>query len=269
MSSLSNILEDFRKSLHNDLDMAFNRGSQNLLTHLVEKLVSDNRRQTEVFIKAINDLKQEISSGGSVKIPEVYHTDVKLVDIINTCNIKQVVDDNMKLDDLEAEEEVEAAEEAAEEETEAEAEVDDEMDVEEDQVEGEVEEIETVNEEDAGEAVDEATIQEEDVGEAEDAEEEALQEIEVDGTTYYYDSEGNVFTLTAEGVPCDEPVGKYDMESGEFGLFSTEEEEESESLEEFDHKGKTYYKDSEGNVYNASGEPLPYISTNGRFVRKA
>jgi len=219
-----------------------------------------------VFIKAINDLKQEISSGGSVKIPEVYHTDVKLVDIINTCNIKQVVDDNMKLDDLEAEEEVEAAEEAEAAEEEGEAEVDDEMDVEEDQIEGEVEEIETVNEEDAGEAVDEATIQEEDVGEAE---EEALQEIEVDGTTYYYDSEGNVFTLTAEGVPCDEPVGKYDMESGEFGLFSTEEEEESESLEEFDHKGKTYYKDSEGNVYNASGEPLPYISTNGRFVRKA
>jgi hypothetical protein len=87
MSSLSNILEDFRKSLHNDLDIAFNRGSQNLLTHLVEKLVSDNRRQTEVFIKAINDLKQEISSGGSVKIPEVYHTDVKLVDIISNCNI--------------------------------------------------------------------------------------------------------------------------------------------------------------------------------------
>jgi hypothetical protein len=262
MSSLSNILEDFRKSLHNDLDIAFNRGSQNLLTHLVEKLVSDNRRQTEVFIKAINDLKQEISSGGSVKIPEVYHTDVKLVDIINTCNIKQVVDDNMKLDDLEAEEEVEAAEEEAEDEVDEEG--NDEMDVEDNEIEGEVEEIETVNEEDAGEAVDEATIQEE-----ETLEEEALQEIEVDGTTYYYDSEGNVFTLTAEGVPCDEPVGKYDVESGEFGLFSTEEEEESESLEEFDHKGKTYYKDSEGNVYNASGEPLPYISTNGRFVRKA
>ena len=143
------------------------------------------------------------------------------------------------------------------------------MDVEEDQIEGEVEEIETVNEEDVGEVQEMETIQEEDLGEAEEAEEEALQEIEVDGTTYYYNSEGNVFTLTAEGVPCDEPVGKYDVDSGEFGLFSSEEEEESETLEEFEHKGKTYYKDSEGNVYNASGEPLPYTFANGRFTRKA
>ena len=120
MSSLSNILEDFRKSLHNDLDIAFNRGSQNLLMHLVDKLVSDNLRQTEVFINAINDLKKHIGSGGgSVKIPEVYHTDVKLVDIISNCNIKQVEDNNMKLDD---EEEIEAEDEAEEEEGEAEQE---------------------------------------------------------------------------------------------------------------------------------------------------
>jgi len=143
------------------------------------------------------------------------------------------------------------------------------MDVDEDQIEGEVEEIETVNEEDVGEVQEVETVQEEDAGEAEEAEEEALQEIEVDGTTYYYDSEGNVFILTAEGVPCDEPVGKYDIENGEFGLFASEEEEESEGLEEFEYKGKTYYKDSEGNVYNASGEPLPYTFTNGRLARKA
>jgi hypothetical protein len=249
MSSLSNILEDFRKSLHNDLDIAFNRGSQNLLTHLVDKLVSDNLRQTEVFIHAINDLKKHISGGGSVQIPEVYHTDVKLVDIItykaDEPDTKEIVEEEV---DETKSDETEAVDEEQEEE-------------------GEAEEVETVKEEDVGEVEELATVQEEDVGEAEEeAEEEALQEIEVDGTTYYYDSEGNVFTLTEEGVPCDEPVGKYDMESGEFGLFASEE---SETLEEFEHKGKTYYKDSEGNVYNASSEPLPYTFTNGRFTRKA
>ena len=92
--------------------------------------------------------------------------------------------------------------------------------------------------------------------------------MEVDGITYYYDASGNIYELDADGEAIG-PVGRYTEESGEFELFEANEEEEvEEALEEFTHKGKTYYKDSQNNVYNTEGEPLPYSYVNGRFIKQ-
>ena len=124
-------------------------------------------------------------------------------------------------------------------------------------------------EEDApeGDVVDDTIVEQEDEGEAaeeEEEEENGLRELEVDGTTYYYDTEGNVYQLDDDGEATG-PVGRYSEDSGEFELFESEAEEET--LEEFTHKGKTYYKDSQNNVYNSQAEPLPYSYVNGRLVK--
>ena len=58
-------------------------------------------------------------------------------------------------------------------------------------------------------------------------------------------------------------MGRYSEDSGEFELIEAEEE----TLEEFTYKGKTYYKDSQNNVYNSQAEPLPYSYVNGRLIK--
>ena len=112
--------------------------------------------------------------------------------------------------------------------------------------------VETVVDTTEGEVVDEDTVKEEDEGEAEED-----PSIEVDGITYSYNSAGDVYIGDSTNV-----LGKYDEVSGEFELFGQEE-----GLEEFVHKGKTYYKDVDGYLYNAEGESLGYIFTNGKIKK--
>ena len=119
-----------------------------------------------------------------------------------------------------------------------------------------VEAVQAVEEEKDGEVVDEDTVKEEDEGEAEED-----PSIEVDGVTYSYNSAGDVYIGDSTNV-----LGKYDEVSGEFELFAQEEEE---GLEEFVHKGKTYYKDVDGYLYNVEGESLGYIFTNGKIKKIA
>lgn len=245
MSQLSDLLVQFRKSLHDELDRAFDRGSQDFLL----KIIAENNSRFESIQQAL----QRITSSGPQTIPEVYNVNMNLADAVHEWS--KAPNPTMELDE----------ESAVEESAVEEPEVDEFVAADEESVVADEEEYVVPENDDADDEMGESVAEESVV--ADDNEEEALQELEVDGTTYYYDSAGNVYTLSEDGTPSEEPVGTYNTESGEFELFESEAMEEV--LEEITYKNKKYYKDSQDNVYNADMEPLPYTYTNNRFVRKA
>ena len=123
-----------------------------------------------------------------------------------------------------------------------------------------------LEDEDEGDVVDDATQPLEDEGDGdvvEDVESAtddrmSLEELEVDGETYYIDPAGNVYkTPDTEN----EPVGTYDVATGEFSLF--------ESLQELEVDGEMYYYDPAGNVYKTpatENEPVgTYDVATGEF----
>ena len=301
MSSLSELIIEFRKSLHDDIDRALDVATRRLLFGLIDQTVNDTQSGMRAVHYAIESLTERVVDlqrahdasmreqshvvNASTVIPEFYHTNVELSDVVAGVPEHSYSHVPMPIgEDEEMEEEQEQEEEAEEEQEEEEEEAEEEEEVVDDETVDEVEEAaevvddETVDEVEEAEAVEEEEEEEEEeeteaAGETEEAAEEGLQELEVDGTTYYYDSEGNVYQLDADGEATG-PVGRYNEEAGEFELFETEEAEaeevaEEETLEEFTYKGKTYYKDSSDNVYNAEGNPLPYSYVNGRFVKHA
>lgn len=258
MSSLSELIIEFRKNLHDDIDRALDNATRRLLFGIIDQTVNDTQVGMRAVQYAIDTLTERVGElqraheqnqfqgmNASTIIPEIYHTGASLSDVVASSTSHTAP--------MEVETETEE---------EMEADVVDDETVED--VEEEVVDDETVEEE--AEAVEE----EEEAEEEEAEEEEGLKELEVDGTTYYYDAEGNVYQLDSDGEATG-PVGRYNEEAGEFELFEEEAEEEAEpeeeALEEFTHKGKTYYKDSENNVYNAEGEALPYSYVNGRFAK--
>ena len=100
-------------------------------------------------------------------------------------------------------EEVDAAEEAEAEAEEVEEEVE--------EVEEAEEEAEEVEEEAEEEEAEEEEAEEEEAEEVEEeeAEEEALEEFEYKGSTYYRDSENNVFMTDEDGELVEEPIGSW------------------------------------------------------------
>ena len=264
MSSLSELIIEFRKSLHDDIDRALDNATRRLLFGMIDQTVNDTQVGMRAVQYAIDTLTERVGElqraheqnqfqgmNASTIIPEIYHTGASLSDVVasSTSPTSPMEVETETEEEMETETDVEVVEV-----------VDDET-VED--VEEEVVDDETVEEEEEeAEAVEE---------EEEEEEAEGLKELEVDGTTYYYDAEGNVYQLDSEGEATG-PVGRYNEEAGEFELFEEEAAEpeaepEEEALEEFTHKGKTYYKDSENNVYNAEGEALPYSYVNGRFAK--
>jgi len=239
MSQLSDLLVQFRKSLHDALDSAFDRGSQDFLL----KIIAENNTRFESIQQAL----QRITSTAPQTIPEVYNVNMNLADAVHEWskapNPTMELDEESVIPDNEESVIPDAEEPDVEHETSIVAD----------------EESVVPDNDDADDEMTESVAEEVSV-----SEEEALQELEVDGTTYYYDSAGNVYTLSEDGTPSEEPVGTYNTESGEFELFESEE-----VLEEITYKNKKYYKDSHDNVYNVDMEPLPYTYTNNRFVRKA
>jgi hypothetical protein len=291
-----NILLEFSKSLHDELDRVFQEGSQRLLTEIVDKVIKDNnaaaynQQHIELYLKHLNEridlllTQKPPQQKQSNTIPEVYHTDVELDQVVEDVTPENIEYDTEEDDDEVVEEEedddevveeeedevVEAAptgdvvdDETVEDVDEGIAEEEEAVEEEEEVVEEEeaVEEEEVVEEE---EGVEEEEAVEEAAEEAAEEDSDALQPLEVDNITYYYDSEGNVYLPNDEGE-VGEPVGKYDPETGEFELELTSD---SETLTPFTYKGKTYLKDSEDNVYTETGEETSFRYVGGKMVRK-
>ena len=299
--SFTQMLNEFRSSLHVQLDKAFEEGSKVLLNEIIDVMIINNKQQQLNIADVIQSLSDKInmiinnkqpqlniadairslsdridridnSRQNQVCIPEVYHTKLNLADVVQT--IQEVDDQDNNKEIVQEDYENTVVEEN--EYTVVEENEDTVVEENEDTVVEENEDTVVEENEDEvaqGEVVDDDTIPEEDEGEAEEEEEEEeeeeqediLQELEVDGKKYYYDSQGNIYELNENGEPG-EPIGTYDEEMGEFALFELEEED-VETLEEIIHKGKIYFKDSENNVYNAECQRIPYTYVNGRFVK--
>lgn len=105
---------------------------------------------------------------------------------------------------------------------------------------------------------------------AKEVEEPVFSPLEVGDKTYWLDSEYKLYKETEEGY--EEINGTYNPETGELELeededdaseveddddaSEAEDEEETEEAEEFTYKNKTYYRDSNNNVYNADGDTI-------------
>jgi hypothetical protein len=106
--------------------------------------------------------------------------------------------------------------------------------------------------------------------EPEEAKEPVFTPLEVGDETYWLDSDYKLYKETEEGY--EEINGTYDPETGELELEEdeaskeedeaeeedegSEEEDEGVEAEEFTYKNKTYYRDSNNNVYNADGDTI-------------
>lgn len=113
----------------------------------------------------------------------------------------------------------------------------------------EEEEVEVEAETEEEEVEEEADVEVEVEEEAEEqAEEEPdLRPVIVKGTQYYVDVENTAYVETEDSY---EAVGKYDPQSKTVTLDS--EQEEEVEVEEFEYKGQTYQRDTDGNVYQDS-----------------
>ena len=109
-----NILLEFRKSLHDELDRVFQEGSQRLLTEIVDKVIKDNnaaaynQQHIELYLKHLNEridlllTQKPPQQKQSNTIPEVYHTDVELDQVV-----EDVTPENIEYDTEEDDEVVE------------------------------------------------------------------------------------------------------------------------------------------------------------------
>lgn len=114
----------------------------------------------------------------------------------------------------------------------------------------------------------------EEAGDGEDGEDgNGMTAVDIDGVTHYIDGDNNVFVLE-EGAEEYTHVATYDPEEGTYTFLEQEgeaEREEEQSMEEFIHKGKTYYRDADANVYTLDAEAGEYnhIGTwNGKKICK-
>lgn len=84
-----------------------------------------------------------------------------------------------------------------------------------------------------------------------------LTKVIIKGVPYYMDSSNTVYQETEDGY---EEVGTYNPKLDCIEVVKEEEEEEEEAIEteEFIYKGKTYQRDTEGNVYNEEGEVIGF-----------
>jgi hypothetical protein len=257
--SLSQHLVEFRKSLFADLDEAFQKASTTFLNNVVTELVIENNRNYGEILRRLENLEQHSQTRHSMPlIPELFGTSTHLYDVVPDSLSHEEEDANentMETDSIVCEVVEDSATATIEDETDdADADADAEV----------VDDDTQPPEENEGEAYD---ADEENTEEPLDAAEEALQELEVEGETYYYDSAGNVYQADENGE-VGEPVGTYDESTGEFELFVPAEEEETETLEHLTYKGKNYLKDSENNVYLEDGSETDFHLVSGKMMRK-
>ena len=290
-SELHDILNTIRKDLHSEIDRVFTNGSHAIYIYLTKKLEETHSQQLKDIYARLDSL-QAVSVTNKVadsRIPEVYFTDVNITEAIQNIEEDGTVheeDDVLTVHDeasisevidvVEEEDQAELEEELVEEQAELEEAIEV---VEEDQAELE-EAIEVVEEEEEEQAdLEEEVVEEEEevVEEEEQLEEEeeqqeednseSLNEIEVDGVYYYYDSNGDVWELNEANEPVG-IIGKYNETDGEFELFN-QAEPEGLQCEEFTYKGRTYLKDADNNVYTTEGEETGYKFLNNKLVKVA
>ena len=286
-SELPDILNSIRKDLHSEIDRVFTNGSHAIYIYLTKRLEEIHAKQLKDIYERLDKLAAPVVAAPTVdtgRIPEVYFTDINITEAIQNIEEDGTVheeDDVLTVHDEEASlEVVEVVEEEVVEEEEViedQAELDEvvEEEVVEDQAELEVVEEEEVVEDQAElEVVEEEEVVEDQAelevvqyqAEPEDNSE-SLNEIEVDGVAYYYDSNGDVWGLNEDNEPV-AIIGKYNETDGEFELFSEEEqEEEGLQCEEFTYKGRTYLKDANDNVYTTAGVETGYKFVNNKLVK--
>jgi hypothetical protein len=286
-SELHDILNTIRKDLHSEIDRVFTNGSHAIYIYLTKKLEETHSQQLKDIYARLDSI-QAASVTNKVadsRIPEVYFTDVKITEAIQNieedgtvheeddvltvhdeASISEVID--VVEEEDQAELEVELVEEAIEVVEEDQAELEEEAIEEEQQAKLEEEEEEEAieEEEEAIEEEDQAELQEEEQ-QAEEDNSESLNEIEVDGVSYYYDSNGDVWELNEANEPVG-IIGKYNETDGEFELFN-QAEQEGLQCEEFTYKGRTYLKDADNNVYTTEGEETGYKFLNNKLVKVA
>jgi len=262
-SELHDILNTIRKDLHSEIDRVFTNGSHAIYIYLTKKLEETHSQQLKDIYARLDSL-QAASVTNKVadsRIPEVYFTDVNITEAIQ--NIEEdgtvheeddvlTVHDEASISeviDVVEEEHVDLVEEAIE-------------------IEEAIEVVEEEEEEQA-ELEEEAIEVEEAIEEEEQQEDnsESLNEIEVDGVSYYYDSNGDVWELNEDNEPIG-IIGKYNETDGEFELFN-QAEPEGLQCEEFTYKGRTYLKDADNNVYTTEGEETGYKFLNNKLVKVA
>lgn len=268
-TELPDILNSIRKDLHSEIDRVFTNGSQSIYVYLTKKLEETHAQQ----LKEIYDRLDKLSAPAPVasaapatvsatpvvdtRIPEVYFTDVNISEAVQ--NIEMDAEDGTvheEDDVLTVHDDVSHSEVIEQEE-----------DI--DMVVGEVvEELDQVVEE-------QIEVVEEDQDQEVEDNSESLNEIEVDGVSYYYDSNGDVWGLNEESEPV-AIIGKYNETDGEFELFSQDGDVESDAdeaepeglqCEEFTYKGHTYLKDDDNNVYTTEGEETGYKFVNNKLVK--
>ena len=276
-SELPDILNSIRKDLHSEIDRVFTNGSHAIYIYLTKRLEEIHAKQLKDIYERLDKLAAPVVAAPTVdagRIPEVYFTDINITEAIQNIEEDGTVheeDDVLTVHDEEAslevvevvEEEIIEEEEVVEEEVIEEEEVVEEV-VEEEVVEDQAE-LEVVEEEEVVEDQAELEVVE-DQAEPEDNSE-SLNEIEVDGVAYYYDSNGDVWGFNEDNEPVD-IIGKYNETDGEFELFSEEEqEEEGLQCEEFTYKGRTYLKDANDNVYTTVGVETGYKFVNNKLVK--
>ena len=282
-SELPDILNSIRKDLHSEIDRVFTNGSHAIYIYLTKRLEEIHAKQLKDIYERLDKLAAPVVAAPTVdtgRIPEVYFTDVNITEAIQNIEEDGTVheeDDVLTVHDEEASSEVVEVveEEVVEDQAELEVVEDQaELEVVEEEVVEDQAELEVVEEEEVVEDQAELEVVEdqvelevvEDQAEPEDNSE-SLNEIEVDGVAYYYDSNGDVWGLNEDNEPV-AIIGKYNETDGEFELFSEEEqEEEGLQCEEFTYKGRTYLKDANDNVYTTAGVETGYKFVNNKLVK--
>jgi len=283
-SELHDILNTIRKDLHSEIDRVFTNGSHAIYIYLTKKLEETHSQQLKDIYARLDSL-QAASVTNKVadsRIPEVYFTDVNITEAIQNIEEDGTVHEEDDVLTVHDEASISEVIDVVEEEDQAELEVElveeaieiveeEEEEVVEEQVELEEEEEEVVEDQADLEEEEEEAIEVEETIEGEEQQEEdnseSLNEIEVDGVSYYYDSNGDVWELNEENEPIS-IIGKYNETDGEFELFN-QAEPEGLQCEEFTYKGRTYLKDADNNVYTTEGEETGYKFLNNKLVKVA
>jgi hypothetical protein len=267
-TELPDILNSIRKDLHSEIDRVFTNGSQSIYAYFTKKLEETHAQQLKEIYDRLDKLSAPTPAPAPVaepRIPEVYFTNVNISEAVQNIEIDEEDGTVHEEDDvLTVHDDV------------SHSEVIDVVDQEEDteMVVGEVvEELDQAEEEQIEVVEDQAEPDQLDQ-EAEDDNNESLNEIEVDGVAYYYDSNGDVWGLNEDSEPV-AIIGKYNETDGEFELFSQDGDQEPEpepeglQCEEFTYKGRTYLKDDDNNVYTTEGEETGYKFLNNKLVKVA
>lgn len=270
-TELPDILNSIRKDLHSEIDRVFTNGSQSIYAYLTKKLEETHAQQLKEIYDRLDKLSAPAPTPAPVpvaepRIPEVYFTNVNINEAVQNIEIDAedgtVHEDDDVLtvhDDVSHSEIIDVVDQEQDTEMSIEAEPDHE-EVIEDQA-----ELDEPHQEVVEDDADQIELEQEPEDNSE-----SLNEIEVDGVAYYYDSNGDVWGLNEDSEPV-AIIGKYNETDGEFELFSQDGDQEPEGLqcEEFTYKGRTYLKDDDNNVYTTEGEETGYKFLNNKLVKVA